>query len=212
MALRRKVMAAGMGGLPSAYQRVEYLEGNGDQYIDTMLIPSNNFAVEITQNGNVSGGYYFGCFDTINSGNGRFALYVSGTSGAIRTVNLYFSKYGTQSITSASSVTFNADENTVFFDKNGITVNGVFAKANADSTEIFTSTVSAYLFGVHSGSIGLIKSATVQIKSAKIYNSTLLVRNFIPCVRKSDSKPGMYDTVSNTFYTNAGTGEFVIPA
>ena len=30
----------------------------------------------------------------------------------------------------------------------------------------------------------------------------------IPCYRKSDGEIGMYDTVSRTFYTNAGTGSF----
>jgi hypothetical protein len=36
-----------------------------------------------------------------------------------------------------------------------------------------------------------------------------LVRNFIPARRNSDGVLGMYDTVSNTFFTNAGTGEFI---
>ena len=42
-------------------------------------------------------------------------------------------------------------------------------------------------------------------------NGTFIMK-MIPCVRKSDNKPGMYDTVSKTFFTNAGTGEFVVPA
>jgi hypothetical protein len=33
-----------------------------------------------------------------------------------------------------------------------------------------------------------------------------LVRDFIPAVRDSDSKPGFYDLVTNQFYTNAGSG------
>lgn len=32
---------------------------------------------------------------------------------------------------------------------------------------------------------------------------------FVPCYRKSDGEIGMYDTVSKTFYTNAGTGTFL---
>lgn len=30
----------------------------------------------------------------------------------------------------------------------------------------------------------------------------------IPSVRNSDNKPGMYDLVTNTFFTNEGEGEF----
>ena len=33
--------------------------------------------------------------------------------------------------------------------------------------------------------------------------------NIIPARRDSDGELGMYDTVSNTFFTNAGTGEFI---
>ena len=36
------------------------------------------------------------------------------------------------------------------------------------------------------------------------------IANFIPCYRKSDFKPGMYDLISKTFFINAGSGEFVI--
>ena len=34
----------------------------------------------------------------------------------------------------------------------------------------------------------------------------------IPCYRKSDHKPGLYDLVTKTFLTNSGTGEFIVGA
>jgi hypothetical protein len=37
-----------------------------------------------------------------------------------------------------------------------------------------------------------------------------VVRNMYACYRKSDGKPGMYDVVNGVFYTNAGSGEFVL--
>ena len=52
----------------------------------------------------------------------------------------------------------------------------------------------------------------VKTYSSKMIKNGVVVQNLIPCVRKSDSKPGMYDTVSKTFYTNSGTGEFIVPA
>jgi len=51
-----------------------------------------------------------------------------------------------------------------------------------------------------------------RISEFTITNNGATKLHLIPCVRKSDSKPGMYDTVSKTFYTNAGTGEFIVPA
>ena len=36
-----------------------------------------------------------------------------------------------------------------------------------------------------------------------------LVRDYAPKLRVQDSKPGLYDFVTELFYTNAGTGEFL---
>ena len=47
-----------------------------------------------------------------------------------------------------------------------------------------------------------------KIYNAKIYNGDSLVRDFVPCYRKEDNVIGMYDLISNTFYTNSGTGDF----
>lgn len=43
----------------------------------------------------------------------------------------------------------------------------------------------------------------------KIYDNGTLVRDYIPSLRTQDIKPGLYDIVNNTFYTNAGTNEFL---
>lgn len=42
----------------------------------------------------------------------------------------------------------------------------------------------------------------------KLYSSTGLTYNLIPCYRKSDNAIGMYDTISKKFYGNSGTGTF----
>ena len=53
----------------------------------------------------------------------------------------------------------------------------------------------------------------------RIKDTGVLLRNFIHCIRKSDSKPGLYDLCKSIcpltgtpFYINAGTGEFVTPS
>lgn len=50
-----------------------------------------------------------------------------------------------------------------------------------------------------------------RVYSFKAYSWSTLLYDLVPCVRKSDNKPGMYDLVNNVFYTNQGTGEFVMP-
>ncbi len=48
----------------------------------------------------------------------------------------------------------------------------------------------------------------------RLYNAMLcdneeIVRDLVPAVRTADGKPGLYDMVTHTLFTNAGTGEFV---
>ena len=55
--------------------------------------------------------------------------------------------------------------------------------------------------------------------SMRIYGLTVkdssnnVIRDFVPVKRNSDSKPGMFETVTQTFLTNAASGtDFSIPA
>ena len=48
-----------------------------------------------------------------------------------------------------------------------------------------------------------------NIYRQQAYQNGVLVGDFIPAIRNSDNVVGMYDTVSGTFFTNAGTGTFV---
>ena len=47
-----------------------------------------------------------------------------------------------------------------------------------------------------------------RLYSAMLCDNEEIVRDLVPAVRLSDGKPGMYDFVSHTLLTNAGTGEF----
>ena len=57
---------------------------------------------------------------------------------------------------------------------------------------------------------GYTNFSSSRIYYMKIYDSNTLVRNFIPCYRKSDTVAGLYDTVNDVFYTNAGSGVFTV--
>lgn len=53
-------------------------------------------------------------------------------------------------------------------------------------------------------------SASWDCKLIQIFDkNNVLIRNMIPCYRKSDGEIGMYDTINNIFYTNFGTGSFL---
>jgi hypothetical protein len=53
---------------------------------------------------------------------------------------------------------------------------------------------------------------TQRTKSCKIYDNNVIIRDFVPCIRKSDNVAGLLDKVNDVFYTNAGTGTFLTGA
>lgn len=176
--------------LPDTYQEVEYLEASGTQYIDTNFTPNINtkayaeFYVSTTPCGLYSS-------DSGASLSTNFSSYISG-SGKWR----FGSGVATVSISSNSFYTS-------IQDKTGITINGTNFYDYDTTISDFTSTKT----------ITLLRTNTVGFKGKiykfKLYDGNNIVRNFIPCYRKSDEKPGMYDTVNGVFYTNDGTGEFI---
>ena len=50
----------------------------------------------------------------------------------------------------------------------------------------------------------------MKMYNLKIYQANKLTNEYIPCYRKTDNKAGLYDLVNGKFYTNDGTGEFIL--
>ena len=47
-----------------------------------------------------------------------------------------------------------------------------------------------------------------KLYSCKMYNNSIIVRDFVPVKRISDNVYGLWDKVNEVFYENAGTGAF----
>ena len=186
--------------LPSGYTQVEYLESNGTQYIDTRYYPNNLTDVEckfiFNQLDSNAVPSVFGVRES-NSGVSQFLMSVA--SGELLIVHRSYN----HSIPSIRPLV-----NTEYILR--ITPQ----KAYWNGTEILTMTSSAancrnlsmFAFGRNTWS-GLANKFYGKIYYLKIYEAGVLVRNFIPCINQSNVA-GMYDTVNDVFYTNAGTGTF----
>lgn len=46
----------------------------------------------------------------------------------------------------------------------------------------------------------------IKMYRCRIYDGDTTVRDFVPVLRRSDNKPGMYDTINKIFYVNAASG------
>ena len=180
--------------LPSIYQEVEYIESSGTQYIDTGYEPQNYFGIDM-----------FFSFSSISSA--YQTPFSAGTGGSqlvvvIRDSATYFRYFSGSASVLNTTLLANTRYN-LQVDKNGrITFNNV-STTSAYSAPL-SSNETLFLFARANQE----NYAYIKLYSCKLYNNGVLVRNFVPCYRKSDNEIGLYDLVNGVFYTNQGTGTF----
>lgn len=197
---RRCLMAAAnKGGLPSAYQQVEYLEGTGTQWIDTGFVANQDTRVVIDyQYTALKDSFVFGSRENV-----RVNAYTVniGTSAT-----LAVSSYGNSGNVKYS--TSDLYRHIIDKNKNTLYVDGELILSFEEIE--FTTPAPLELFACYTATNGSgYLPSYEKIYSCKIYDNEILVRDYIPCYRKADGVAGLYDMVNNEFYTNLGTGEFL---
>ena len=194
------------GLLPAEYRQVEWIASNSYQYIVTDYVPTkwDEISTYVSFGGNTS--TTNNCPFSAGTGDYQLVMLKSGET-------IYWKYFQTGGAASEKNVLVSGQryELTVTIQAgtaNGIlSINGKTLSSKA-AMELDGASTTLWLFRRRNGSYGMNGS----IERFTITNSQLPRLDLIPCIRKSDSKPGMYDTVSKTFYTNAGTGEFTVPA
>lgn len=182
------------------YTFLDYITATGTQYIDTGILAGSDIKAEVKfKPTNTSSAYCALGGRDFSSGDNRNAFGIwANVSGRTR--------FDFQS-NSVSSTLGSSTTNWNIAIKDGVKnyFNGTQEENNTTAT--FASTRNMYLFGMLSGS-SVTGNMDGSIAYCKIWKAGVLVRDFIPAKRNSDSVVGMYDTVSGQFYTNAGTGDF----
>ena len=197
--------------LPSEYQEVEYIEGTGTQYIVTDLKVYRTDSIEtefsMTDRDEKTDKYAISTQPWNNDGASRFAMGVHNYHYGDGCWTCGFGVYATDQTyltpVTESDTNFHTWE---YHDADFKIVDLNVEWDHTNDTNIYSvdSIISnkVYLFY---GYNGCTKS---RIKYYRQYRSGECIANFIPCYRKSDDEIGMYDLVSNSFFTNAGTGTF----
>lgn len=193
---------ASNSGLPKEYYPVEYLQSTATQYIDSGYNPGGNTRVitriEVTEEYSSNSVVLFGARQ-ISVGSKVFAVW-----GEISNKNLRWD-YNSSSNQLGSIPYLNEWE--IDFNMNTF-------KANELSYTVTKATYMVtrpmYIFAMNQGTFNSDQIARMKLYYMKIYDSNTLVRDFAPCVRETDSKPGLYDRINGVFYTNAGSGEFLV--
>lgn len=182
--------------LPDEYQEVEYIESSGKQYINTLIYSKSELSIDLTiqLNNLTKDQKFFGSY-----GNGGICL---GTyQGKWR---IGAGMWGTANAGGVTNTETTYEKTNIIIYGNTWIINGVTEhSANSISQN---NQAPIIIFGInYNGSV--LQKDSIKVYNLKIYDSDVLVREFIPCYRKSDEKPGLYDTVSNEFYINQGTGD-----
>ena len=191
--IKRMANAGGGGGgiLPPEYQQVEYLRNYNFAYIETSVPLTNTYYVKVQYIMDVNNiGAPFGSLTTtypigaFNLGTGRVIL------SSNRNATIFPKQTGVKY------------EFVMYYDSVSNAyrafIDGVELSYNSDNGNTANNGFSIFYSEYGNYWKGRIISAT--IKESIDGNTTL---DLIPCYRKSDNKPGMYDLVSGTFYTTA---------
>ena len=200
--------------LPAAYTALEYLEGSGTQWINTLLYLHGNSLVEFAAmplQRNFTNFFFDSRQNTVNSG--MFGLsygYNGANSNTMRIVYGDQYRYIDRFSDGSSGVLAMGEKYTFLIDKGLTYKNGSPVSRYLESTGIqeqsFTSRMPCYLFA--SVGNGAINYFVMRMYSFSVKENDVLLLNLIPALRKSDGVPGMFDTVSKHFFVNSGSGVF----
>lgn len=172
----------------SEYNLLNYIESTGTQYIDTGIIPNNNTVVKISikKSGDIID--YERLCGVVND----FELLRNNT------LNFIFRADNTN-IYDDIDIS-NEKFKVLQFGKGNIFINNniVYSYSNRFSTD-----KNLYLF--HSN--GSDRYGSFKLQYCKIYENDELIRNFLPVL--NDNIPCLYDTVTDKYFYNQGTGEFL---
>lgn len=183
-----------------AYQRVEYITSDGGQYVITDFVADgNDCGLELVAAvGNMNSTATMGSRE--NSSDTRF--YAPYPLGATTTY------YGFNTAPRLSpSVVINVAYRwqTNFLDSR------IASVYNMDSTSLASGSISGTLtphtipvaiFAINNGTVGGVDSAkNMRLYSARCSRGHEVVREYIPCYRKSDGVVGLYEKFSGKFLT-----------
>ena len=197
--------------LPSAYQEVEYIQSSWTQCIDTGYIPSNNTKIEMSMwwfNSSTNANALFGARYSWNA-TASIGRWFQRSVNAAVSPYWYWWMFGRN----YSSWTDNFNvfswwdwwNHILSLDQSWFYQDGV--KKYTPYTVTFTSPVNLYIFS-NNTNWQISEFAPYKLYYFKIYNSWTLVRDFVPCYRKSDNVIWLYDLVNNQFYTNQWSWTF----
>lgn len=177
------------GGLSSDYQQVEYLESTGTQYINTGVCPkANRHCAEV-----------------------KFVLRKKVAGREQWAFGQWYGSNGWRCGGATNGLGNHTPDTSHGFSYSNSYYDGTSISIGMSTLCKITSEYPMLLFAQQEGgNASYLDASYFRIYECKIWENEKLIRDFVPCYRKSDSEAGMYDLVNNVFYPNNGTGKFIV--
>lgn len=202
--------------VPEDYQQVLYLQCDGSQYLISDYYPNGHTQI-IAQ--------FYNNNESQSPVRYMYGVKNEGDTASFSSPVIWYSqnrwRYGTQSLIVNNSANIDRGHYCIqgYTKQTNIAESGLIVAdigtggilgSGSYTVEEFQSELPMYILSCN------VKGSASDGAQGNLYRMTIkendvIVRDFIPCYRKSDSKPGLYDIVNKQFYTNAGSGEFSFP-
>lgn len=185
------------------YQKLNYIESDGTQYIDTgvkikensivkmhfkSISNSGNYNLYGASNGSAYNNGEFSCF--WNNGVYDVVMPSSNTASGVATQPSYY-----------ANTEYSIEQSFTYFKVNGTTY-------NVSGANTYNGNRNLYIFATNRGNA--VFNGAYKLYSMEIYEGKNKVRDFKPYFRRVDCAVGLYDEVTKTLFTNSGTGTFKI--
>lgn len=183
--------------VPAGYTQLEYIESSETQYINTNIKPTGSMDFEVTAyvQSSAAQGTLFSGGDNYDSK--YLGVSIDQTHSGESDIRYDSQRY---------KFTLSSEKFTISKVSNKLLLNNV-ALATC-SAVTFVSNYPIRLFAYNrGGNIG--EKIAAKLYGLKLSDNGSDVANFIPAKRNSDGVVGLYDLVSKSFFTNAGTGTFI---
>ena len=185
-------------GVATKYTKLEYIESNGTQYINTGFVPNQDtrLAMDYQVITHPSNGWscLFGSRKTPDN-KSSYALWLNNSSLFAFYYSSSNSAFPSMGITGRYLIEVNKNTATIGDKKIAITYSN------------FDCVYPLYLSAVNSAG-SLSSPSSMRIYSCQIYDNGTLVRDYIPALR-SDGIAGLYDAANDTFTASSGSANFI---
>ena len=205
MAARRRILMDTGEFIPPGYQTYDFLQAQGDRAIIDTGVPGNNDLLMFNFCFNIDRYItYRGFFTNYSSESANcWRLSESGSNNLLFTTNTKTGSSATFDIGDYRSTKLE-----IILDKTNLTVKKGGSTYTKSSPTTAGTTNNNTIVINSSRTYSQTRDDVIKWYYFKMFDNGVLIRNYVPVVRKSDSKPGFYDTVNCTFNPSVGSADF----